>query len=238
MALPAHPGSSSVTGLTRFPAAAAVGNGGVLVVASDSILGEALAVALSACGVAARCAQWLPWRASPGESPGGAALVVAGDGLPSPQRAVGSLVGSGRRVAVLAAAGDPALPSCVAAGAEAVVPPTSGLNDLVTVLLGLGSDGPVVSPLDLGPLRFSTSGPRSRGTAVTLLERLTRREAEILTLLMAGKRAHAIARQGFVSLHTVRTQIRSILRKLEVHSQLEAVAVAHRAGWIAGGLHS
>jgi LuxR family maltose regulon positive regulatory protein len=48
---------------------------------------------------------------------------------------------------------------------------------------------------------------------------------------MAGRRPAAIARDDFVSLHTVRTQIRSMLRKLGVHSQVEAVALAHRVGW-------
>jgi len=33
---------------------------------------------------------------------------------------------------------------------------------------------------------------------------------------------------------TVRTQVRAILQKLEVGSQLEAVAQAHRCGWHGG----
>ena len=43
--------------------------------------------------------------------------------------------------------------------------------------------------------------------------------------------AAEIAEQRVVSLATVRSQIRAILRKLEVTSQLAAVAMAHRAGW-------
>jgi DNA-binding NarL/FixJ family response regulator len=41
-----------------------------------------------------------------------------------------------------------------------------------------------------------------------------------------GYRAIAIAEHFVVSLATVRTQIRAILVKLEVNSQLEAVALA------------
>lgn len=62
------------------------------------------------------------------------------------------------------------------------------------------------------------------------MERLTPREREVLGLLAAGKRAQAIAEHFVVSLPTVRTQVRAVLGKLEVSSQLEAVAIYRRAG--------
>ena len=43
--------------------------------------------------------------------------------------------------------------------------------------------------------------------------------------------AEKIAEQQFVALTTVRSQIRSVLQKLGVRSQLEAVAHANRVGW-------
>jgi DNA-binding NarL/FixJ family response regulator len=57
------------------------------------------------------------------------------------------------------------------------------------------------------------------------LERLTRREREVLALLADGQRAQAVADHFVVSLATVRTQIRAVLTKLEAGSQLEAVAL-------------
>ena len=57
------------------------------------------------------------------------------------------------------------------------------------------------------------------------LARLSRREREVLELLTEGLRAAGIAERLVVSMPTVRTQIRSILTKLEVSSQLEAVAL-------------
>ena len=60
------------------------------------------------------------------------------------------------------------------------------------------------------------------------LERLTRREREVLAELARGHRAQAVADRYVVSLATVRTQIRSVLNKLEVGSQLEAVALYRR----------
>lgn len=57
------------------------------------------------------------------------------------------------------------------------------------------------------------------------LDRLTRREREILEPLARGERAAAIAQEAVVSLTTVRSHIRSILTKLEVNSHLEAAAM-------------
>lgn len=54
---------------------------------------------------------------------------------------------------------------------------------------------------------------------------LTPREREVLALMATGHRAVAIAEHFVVALATVRTQIRSVLLKLEVGSQLEAVAL-------------
>jgi DNA-binding NarL/FixJ family response regulator len=60
---------------------------------------------------------------------------------------------------------------------------------------------------------------------------LTAREKHVLLRIIEGLSAEAIARESFVSIATVRSQIRAVLSKLEVHSQLEAVALARRAGW-------
>ncbi|BBG04070.1 MULTISPECIES: response regulator transcription factor [Pseudonocardia] len=61
------------------------------------------------------------------------------------------------------------------------------------------------------------------------LDKLTQREREVLALLAGGKRAQAVADHFVVSLATVRTQIRAVLTKLEVGSQLEAVALYRKA---------
>jgi hypothetical protein len=46
-----------------------------------------------------------------------------------------------------------------------------------------------------------------------------------------GLAAETIAGRAHLSLATVRSHIRSILVKLDVSSQLAAVALAHRVGW-------
>jgi DNA-binding NarL/FixJ family response regulator len=65
---------------------------------------------------------------------------------------------------------------------------------------------------------------------VRRLALLTDREREVLAYLAAGTDRAAIARELFISAHTVRTHVQRILTKLGVHSQLEAVSVALRAG--------
>ena len=60
---------------------------------------------------------------------------------------------------------------------------------------------------------------------------LSAREREVLAHLMDGRAAEEIARDGYVSLATVRTHIRSILQKLGVNSQLAAVVLAQKCQW-------
>lgn len=64
--------------------------------------------------------------------------------------------------------------------------------------------------------------------AVFLGEQLSRREREILTLLVDGSSSGEIARKLSVSPNTVRTHVQSILTKLQVHSRLEAATFAVR----------
>ena len=53
----------------------------------------------------------------------------------------------------------------------------------------------------------------------------------MLGALIEGMSAEEIAEADFVALTTIRSQIRAILHKLGVRSQLAAVAQANRAGW-------
>jgi DNA-binding NarL/FixJ family response regulator len=66
---------------------------------------------------------------------------------------------------------------------------------------------------------------------IELFFTLTEREQNVLAELIEGHRAEDIAKAAFVSISTVRTQIKAILQKLGVSSQLAAVAMARRADW-------
>jgi len=72
----------------------------------------------------------------------------------------------------------------------------------------------------------------ARSVRMAPFERLTPKEASVLLALAEGRSADEIARASYVSLPTVRTQIRGILVKLGVSSQLAAVGMAIERGWL------
>jgi DNA-binding NarL/FixJ family response regulator len=89
-------------------------------------------------------------------------------------------------------------------------------------------------------LRIPGAVPRAERTVYLLDPRgskaavcpLSRREHEIVTLLADGWAALNIAARLNLSHATVRNHIQNALRKLEVHSQVEIVALALRRGWV------
>ncbi len=117
-------------------------------------------------------------------------------------------------LAVGAGAGAGAMAACVSQGALALFS-LDGLSDALCSLDGLSVDE-ARQVAELGfPNRF-----------LALLE-LTAGERRILFYLTEGWAAQDIADELVVSLTTVRSHIRSVLRKLEVRSQLAAVAIAN-----------
>lgn len=62
--------------------------------------------------------------------------------------------------------------------------------------------------------------------------RLTARERQVLALMGEGFDPQAIAQRLVVSRHTARGHVKNILMKLGAHSQLEAVVIATRAGYL------
>jgi DNA-binding NarL/FixJ family response regulator len=81
-----------------------------------------------------------------------------------------------------------------------------------------------------------TAGARvGRATGSGLLaEQLTRRELQVLSLLVEGVTGATIAERLGISANTVRTHVQSILTKLQVHSRLEAATFAVRTGLFEG----
>jgi two-component system NarL family response regulator len=62
---------------------------------------------------------------------------------------------------------------------------------------------------------------------------LTRREQQILGLLAAGLTTEGISTELKLAVETVRTHIKGILRKLQVHSRQEAIEIARARGAVA-----
>jgi DNA-binding NarL/FixJ family response regulator len=116
--------------------------------------------------------------------------------------------------------------AAVAAGALAVIPKSSSFAALLDAVHTARAGRPLMPDhVRQEWLRLNDRHQAQERERARLLERLSAREREVLDLLVHGQRAAAIAEHFVVSMTTVRTQIRSILTKLEVNSQLEAVAL-------------
>jgi DNA-binding CsgD family transcriptional regulator len=70
----------------------------------------------------------------------------------------------------------------------------------------------------------------TREQRAVLMERLTRREQQVLRLLAAGLSNRQIAQRVGIRYSTVRGYVRAVIEKLDAHSELEAVARAHALG--------
>jgi two-component system, NarL family, nitrate/nitrite response regulator NarL len=90
-------------------------------------------------------------------------------------------------------------------------------------------DGGTLPAKPLAGLARRSDSPEHQ-QVMLLARQLTAREREMLALLAAGVDGGEIARRLGISPHTVRTHIKSILAKLQVHSRLEAVAFSVRHG--------
>jgi DNA-binding NarL/FixJ family response regulator len=122
---------------------------------------------------------------------------------------------------------------CVRAGAVGVLSKASSFDALLEAIQRVRSSGTLLDAHTreelLQLLRADERADRER---LAPFADLTPREADVLGALTRGLTVEAIARQAGVSTTTVRTQVRGILVKLGVNSQLAAVARAREAGWV------
>ncbi|WP_214371253.1 LuxR C-terminal-related transcriptional regulator [Pseudonocardia sp. H11422] len=116
--------------------------------------------------------------------------------------------------------------AAVTAGAVGWLHKLTPFEDLLTAVLSAVAGEPVLPEMERLRLVRLYYGEQTRQQARRAgLDQLTARERQVLEGLAAGKRAATIAEESVVSLATVRAQIRAILAKLGVSSQLEAVAL-------------
>jgi len=119
----------------------------------------------------------------------------------------------------------------IARGAVGLVQKSSSFDVLLGTVVTAASGKPVMSAAERD--RWLELHKRCQARERELAQRLSRlspREREVLDRLAEGQRAAAIAERFVVSMTTVRTQIRSILAKTGVNSQLEAVALVRPRG--------
>ncbi len=114
--------------------------------------------------------------------------------------------------------------AAIRAGAAGVVGKTYGASTVLRVAGAvLEGEGAVPRGMLLELARRMVSLDR---TSKSPLARLSPRERQVLALLSRGWDNPRIARELFISQHTVRTHIQNILEKLGMHSKLEAATFA------------
>jgi DNA-binding NarL/FixJ family response regulator len=77
-------------------------------------------------------------------------------------------------------------------------------------------------------LRIMSNGHRPEASTPQEESSLSARENDILKLVVQGMDYKDIGERLFISPHTARTHIRTIYKKLNVHSKGEAITLAHR----------
>jgi DNA-binding NarL/FixJ family response regulator len=147
---------------------------------------------------------------------------------------VAPFVAAGCRVLVVSGSTDvDQVCRAVEAGAAGVVSKNAPFERLLEAALAAARGEEVMTHDErLAVLDEARRRRAVRAQDLAPFERLSDREGQVLRALAGGLSVSAIAEEWFVSEATVRSQVRAILTKLGVSSQLEAVAAAHRHRWL------
>jgi two-component system, NarL family, nitrate/nitrite response regulator NarL len=156
-------------------------------------------------------------------------LGSAGDGVPL----IRPLTGAHMAVAVVTASTDTIRwGQCLAHGARTVLPKAAPLETIVEAVLRIVAGEPAMTAAHRNELIRAWHTWRSEDQSLrSRLDRLTPREGQVLANLATGKRVRDIALEAYVSEATVRSQVKAILAKLGVTSQIAAVAIVRDLGW-------
>ena len=213
----------------------------VVIVDDHVLVAEALALALGSPGYDVHRVE-VP---SAPESPGGLVATITGlrphvvllnldlgpygDGEPL----VAPLATYGAGVVVLTGMTDRARwGEVLADGAATVLSKSQPLDDILATVRRVHLGLPVIDSAEREALvDVWLQQQNIHGEARERMGLLSVREREVLGHLMRGRAVREIAARSVVSEATVRTQVKSILNKLEVSSQLAAVGLAHEVGW-------
>jgi DNA-binding NarL/FixJ family response regulator len=105
-------------------------------------------------------------------------------------------------------------------GARGYVLKDAQPDDVIRAVRTVASGGAYVDP--------SLGGELVSREAMLQLTRLTDRERDILSMMAAGVASREIAATLFLSTETIRTHLRSAMRKLDADTRTQAVALAIR----------
>ncbi len=213
----------------------------VVIVEDHKLFAEAMDVALSFAGYDVHRVQVAPDPTAPGalvfavnrQQPAVVLLDLDLGGFGDGGRVIEPITRSGAQVVVVTGSEDRARwGDAIRAGARKVLSKTESLHDIIATVRRVTTGLPVMDRQERDELVSESARRREELHGLKeRLELLTVRESAVLGHLMKGRPVRQIAGISAVSEATVRTQVKSILSKLEVSSQLAAVGLAHEIGW-------
>ena len=118
--------------------------------------------------------------------------------------------------------------AALASGADACCIKGTSLEQLSVAMSAAGSGATYLDPQIARKVIDHLKPPVSAGN----ISQLSARELEVLKLIVEGRSNPEIAAELYMSLSTVKTQIRSIMNKLAVSDRVQAAVVALRKGLI------
>ncbi len=207
----------------------------VLVASDHTLVADAVRVSLASRGHEVAVVRW----------PGGARRVPKQRRPPPPvdRAAVGLLLAELDRwtqvqaatsvvegirvpwVALTASPRGPAWGALLVAGVEIILPSDSGLADVSDRLLAVARREAATPPDERAELETAWRETIARHQdVIEQIGLLSPREREVLDLMYEGSSVAVIAERFKVSQATVRSQVKVVLRKLDVNTQLAAVA--------------
>ena len=122
------------------------------------------------------------------------------------------------------------------AGASGFVLKDISPEDLVAAVRTVADGGALLAPsVTLRLISRFAAPPSLDSSVVSRLDRLTRREQEVLVAVAAGSSNIEIAEDLFVGAATVKSHVSSILTKLGLNNRAQAVAFAYESGLVKPG---
>ena len=136
-------------------------------------------------------------------------------------------------VVLTADTGEAVMAEAIAAGAAGYITKQQALSEVVQAVRTASEGEPVVPPFMIPRILSHFHRQQQREQQAELLKaRLSAREIEILEQLARGKSNEAISEIFVLSPNTVRTHIQNVIKKMGVHSKLEATTLALQLGII------
>jgi DNA-binding NarL/FixJ family response regulator len=168
----------------------------------------------------------------------GEAVLIVDGGVSADRPALIDAVNQARQraidVAVVLCHRDPVTVAVwVEAGASAVVTEDSPFDELFDLLVRITSGEQVIGvSIREGLLTHLREHRQRKSDRNAAFASLTPREAHVLRELCVGATPEEVAKSSYVSVNTIRSQIRGILAKLGLNTIVAAVALAYRSGWM------